>query len=175
MTATTIPIERAPHRGCGRNEVGLHGEATIHIAAPPDRVWAMLADVTRMAEWSPECIRCQWLDGATGAAVGVRFRGWNRLPFVGTWTSTNTIVRCVPGAELAWVVGKDPLDPNTCWEYVLTPAGSGTEVVERYEMRREPWIVRIYYRLVGRGRRLQEAMEETLRCLKDAAEEQTRR
>lgn len=73
------------------------------------------------------------------------------------------------------VVGKDPLDPNTCWEYVLTPSASGTDVVERYEMRREPWIIRGYYRLVGRGRRLHEAMEMTLRSLKEAAEQQTSR
>lgn len=148
----------------------MRGEARTFIAAPPDQIWAMLADVTRMGEWSPECIRCQWLDGATGAAVGARFRGWNRLPFVGTWTSMNTIVRCVPGAELAWVVGNNPADPNTCWEYVLTPSGSGTTVIERYEMHREPRIVRLYYRLVGRAGRLERAMEETLRRLKQVAE-----
>jgi hypothetical protein len=148
----------------------MQGQARIFVAAPPDHVRAMLADVTRMAEWSPECIRCQWLNSATEAAVGVRFRGWNRLPFVGTWTSINTIVRCVPGAELAWVVGKNPGDPNTCWEYLLTPSGSGTDVVERYEMRREPAVVRGYYRLVGRRAGLQRAMEETLRRLKYAAE-----
>jgi hypothetical protein len=148
----------------------MHGEASAFIEAPRLQVWGMLADVTRMAEWSPECIRCQWLDGAAAAGVGVRFRGWNRLPFVGTWTSVSTITRCVPGAELSWVVGKDPADPNTCWEYLLTPCGSGTKVVERYEMRREPSIVRLYYRLVGRPRRLERAMDETLRRLKKAAE-----
>lgn len=150
----------------------MRGEARTVIGAAPERVWAMLADVTRMPEWSPECRRCEWLDGAPGASVGARFRGWNRLPFVGTWTSVNTIVRCVPGAELAWVVGNNPEDPNTCWEYVLTPSGSGTEVVERYEMRREPWIVLVYYRLVGRSGRLQRGMDDTLRRLKQAAEEQ---
>ena len=153
----------------------MQGQARTFIDAPADQVWAMLADVARMGEWSPECIRCEWLDSATEAAVGVRFRGWNRLPFVGTWTSISTIVRCVPGRELAWVVGKDPADPNTCWEYVLTPSGSGTDVVERYEMRREPGIVRVYYRLFGRRARLQRAMEETLRRLKQAAETQADR
>lgn len=148
----------------------MEGEARTFIAAPADQVWAMLADVTRMGEWSPECVRCQWMGGATRAAVGVRFRGWNRLPFVGTWTSVSTIVRCVPGTELAWVVGKDPVDPNTCWEYVLTRAGSGTTVVERYEMRREPSIVRLYYRLIGRQRRLQRSMDETLCRLKEAVQ-----
>lgn len=148
----------------------MQGEAEIHIAAPPERIWAMLADVTRMGEWSPECVRCRWLDDAEGAAVGARFRGWNRLPFVGTWTSTSTIVTCVPGRELAWAVGNDPADPNTRWRYVLTPAGNGTRVVERYEMLREPMIVRAYYRLARRSRRLDRSMAETLQRLKETAE-----
>jgi hypothetical protein len=130
----------------------------------------MLADVTRMGEWSPECIRCQWLDDPPGARVGARFQGWNRLPFVGTWKSTNTIVACDPGVELAWAVGNDPDAPNTRWQYVLSPGAAGTDVVERYEMLREPRIVRMYYGLIGRPRRLERAMEETLRRLKVAAE-----
>jgi hypothetical protein len=103
--------------------------------------------------------------------VGARFRGWNRLPFAGTWTSVNTIVTCEPGRRLAWAVGKDAADPNTRWEYVLSPAGSGTAVVERYEMLREPWVVRAYYRLIRRPRRLQRAMDETLGRLRTGAEQ----
>jgi hypothetical protein len=38
-----------------------------------------ITDVTRMGEWSPECYRCVWLDGATAAYVGARFRGYNKL------------------------------------------------------------------------------------------------
>lgn len=130
----------------------------------------MLADVTRMPEWSPECIRCQWLDEPAGPRVGARFRGWNRLPLAGTWTSINTIVTCDPGRELAWAVGKDPADPNTRWRYLLSGDAARTEVVERYEMLREPWIVRAYYRLTGRSRRLESAMQQTLRRLKASAE-----
>ena len=149
----------------------MRGEAKVFIAAPAERLWAMVADVTRMGTWSPECIRCEWLDGATGPAVGARFQGWNRLPFVGTWRSTSTIVTCVPGRALEWVVGRDPADPNTRWEYHFSPAGSGTEVTERYEMLREPWIVLVYYRLAGRSRRLQRSMDQTLQRLKARAEQ----
>ena len=149
----------------------MRGKAKVFVSVPPERLWEMLADVTRMGEWSPECIRCEWLDGATGPAVGVRFQGWNRLPFVGTWRSTSTIVTCVPGRALAWVVGKDPADPNTRWEYDLSPIGFGTELTERYEMLREPWIVLAYYRLVGRSGRLAHSMDETLQRLKDHAEQ----
>jgi len=54
------------------------GDASIHIAAPPDLVYELVADVTRMGKWSPECYRCEWLDVATSASVGARFRGYNR-------------------------------------------------------------------------------------------------
>ena len=48
------------------------------VAAPPEAVWDLLADVTRIGEFSPECKQAEWLDGATGAAVGARFAGYNQ-------------------------------------------------------------------------------------------------
>ena len=38
----------------------------------------MVADLPRMGEWSPECQRVEWEDGATGPAEGARFVGHNR-------------------------------------------------------------------------------------------------
>ena len=54
------------------------GDASIDVAAPPHVVYDLITDVTRTGEWSPECCRCEWLDGATTAAAGARFRGYNR-------------------------------------------------------------------------------------------------
>ena len=48
------------------------------IAAPAEQVWAMVSDVTRMGEWSPEAEGATWLGDASGAAPGARFRGTNR-------------------------------------------------------------------------------------------------
>ena len=50
-----------------------HDEVRLVMAAPPDAVYAVVADVTRMPELSPEVTECRWLDGATGPAVGARF------------------------------------------------------------------------------------------------------
>jgi hypothetical protein len=33
-----------------------------------------------MGELSPECRRCEWIAGATGPAVGARFKGTNQHP-----------------------------------------------------------------------------------------------
>ena len=41
-------------------------EVTIDVSAPPERVYGLISDITRMGEWSPECRRCEWIDGATG-------------------------------------------------------------------------------------------------------------
>ena len=51
----------------------------VHVNAPPETVWAILANLDRMGERSPECYRVEWLDGAESPArVGARFKGWNR-------------------------------------------------------------------------------------------------
>jgi carbon monoxide dehydrogenase subunit G len=55
------------------------GQVQVHVNAPPETVWAILANLDRMGEWSPECDRVEWLDGAESPArVGARFKGWNR-------------------------------------------------------------------------------------------------
>ena len=41
----------------------LTGQVQIHIEAQPEKVYALVSDVARMGEWSPECYRCEWMDG----------------------------------------------------------------------------------------------------------------
>jgi uncharacterized protein YndB with AHSA1/START domain len=52
---------------------------TREIAIPAEKVWAMVSDVSRMGEWSPENEGGSWLAGATGAQPGAEFRALNRL------------------------------------------------------------------------------------------------
>jgi uncharacterized protein YndB with AHSA1/START domain len=54
------------------------GRASVDIAAPPELVYDLITDVTRMGDWGPECYRCEWLDGATAPSIGARFRGYDR-------------------------------------------------------------------------------------------------
>ena len=53
----------------------MQGSVTVHMAAPPERVWSLVSDVTNTGRFSPETFEAEWLDGATGPAVGARFRG----------------------------------------------------------------------------------------------------
>ena len=43
---------------------GLHREASIEIHASPEAVYALVSDLPRMGEWSPENIGGEWQNGA---------------------------------------------------------------------------------------------------------------
>ena len=45
------------------------------MAAPPEKIWDLVSDVTKIGRYSPETFEAEWLDGATGPAVGAKFRG----------------------------------------------------------------------------------------------------
>lgn len=117
--------------------------AAVH--APPERVWQLLADVTRMSQWSPEVVEVEWLDGATAPAVGARFRGRNRRRQA--WSTTCTLTDVEPQRLLAWRVGKG----ETTWRFELSPAEEGTVVTETFEIVQEPGPVGRWLTKVGTG------------------------
>jgi hypothetical protein len=151
---------------------GTRGEARQRIAAPPGALYDLVADVTRMGEWSPECIRCEWLDGATGPAVGARFKGTNKRGLI-RWSTTPRIVAAVPGREFAFVTTHRGHD-ETRWRYRFDPDGDGTMVRETFEMLADlPWYLRLIERIAmgvkDRHADLEGGMSETLRRLAAAA------
>ena len=70
-------------------------EVSTHIDAPPQKVYELIADLPSMGKWSPECVRCDWLGGATAPAPGVKFRGRNRIGWR-RWSTTGTVVTASP-------------------------------------------------------------------------------
>ena len=77
----------------------MHDSVTVHMSAPPDEVWALVSDVTRIGSYSPETFEAEWLDGATGPAVGAKFRGHVKRNGKGPvyWTEC-VVTDCVPGS-----------------------------------------------------------------------------
>lgn len=147
-------------------------EAKIHIDAPPDAVYALVADVTRMGEWSPENIGGEWVDGATGPAVGARFKGKNKRK--ASWTTKCTVTKADPGREFAFDVGKG----ETKWAYRFDAAGGGTDVVESFEIVKRPGAIGRFFTKLGTGLPWSEreadllrGVEQTLANLKVAAED----
>ncbi|HYN74654.1 MAG TPA: SRPBCC family protein [Candidatus Limnocylindria bacterium] len=102
---------------------------SLSVAAPPETVYGLVADLARMSEWSPETTEIRWLDGATQAQVGARFRGTNRNGFR-RWNTICTVVTAVPGIELSWRSSSFGLSV-ALWTYRFTADGeSGTTVTE---------------------------------------------
>lgn len=104
-------------------------EASAIIAAPPAVVWEIVSDIDVPARFSTELQATQWLDGDDGPRVGARFVGRNRHPAAGEWETTCTIVTCVPGRELGWVVD-DPELPGAQWRFTLEPVAGGTRLTQ---------------------------------------------
>jgi hypothetical protein len=108
------------------------GSANIEIGAPPLAVYQLVSGITRMGEWSPECYRCEWLDGATGATVGVQFRGHNRLGRI-RWQRAAVVTAADPGREFAFAILNKNGRQDTLWSCRLSPLGEGTGMVESNE------------------------------------------
>jgi hypothetical protein len=118
-----------------------------HVAAAPAVVWRLVGDPTRMGEWSPEAVAQAWLGGATGPAVGARFRGRNRNGRH-RWSTVCTVVAWTPEREVAWDVETVGL-ATARWSYRLLPDGDGTLLVEEFTDHRGPLMKVIG--VLGRG------------------------
>lgn len=149
----------------------MHDSVTVHMAAPPERVWELVSDVTQIGRFSPETFEAEWLDGATGPAVGAKFRGHVRRNEKGPvyWT-TCTVTACEPNKEFTFVVG-DPASAMNTWSYELQPSGDGTDVTESFRLA-DKLPFRVYWALLGwaRGRRNHDDMQRTLDRIKDVVE-----
>ncbi|NKY52635.1 SRPBCC family protein [Nocardia vermiculata] len=144
-------------------------EATVDIAAGPDRVWAVVSDLARMPEFSPTTVRMIPLGGTVHA---------------GTWTvnlnkvrgmyypTTSRIVRHEPNQAFAFRMNEN----GTVWSYSLEPIESGTRLTERRDVPngvRKPVRIAIDKFLGGEQQfegDLVAGMNETLAKIKAAAE-----
>lgn len=99
-------------------------EVEVHVEAPPERVWPVVADIATPTQFSAEIQETIWLDGVATAATGARFTGRNQHPARGEWETTSTVVECDPERVFAWAVG-DPERPSALWRFELEPDGAG--------------------------------------------------
>ena len=67
----------------------MQGSVTVSIAAPAEQIWELIADIRNTGKFSPETFEAEWLDGATGPALGALFRGHVRRNEIGPvyWTT----------------------------------------------------------------------------------------
>lgn len=141
------------------------------IAAPAERVWAMVSDVTRMGEWSPENEGGTWLGGATGPKPGAKFRGANRNGNK-KWKTVATIVDAEPGRLFSFRVAAAGLKVSE-WRYAFEPTPGGCRVTETWIDHRgriAKTLAKPVSGVADRAAHNRQGMEQTLDRLKAAAE-----
>ena len=151
-----------------------HDEVSIEIAATPEQVYALVSDIPRMGEWSPECFRCAWTKGATGPAVGARFKAINKGGRGPAWFNTPTVTVADPGKEFAFNRNGPGIGSYT-WRYVMEPTATGTRLTESFDAERRlgsamTWITEKWTGSDDRDGDLHQGMVTTLARLKEAAE-----
>ncbi len=100
---------------------------SIFVACPPSALYDLVADVTRMGEWSPICRECWWDDGA-GPHVGAWFTGRNQTAD-DEWQTRSQVVAAERGRIFAFEVN----DGRVSWAYRFAPVDGGTELTESWE------------------------------------------
>ena len=103
---------------------------SIEINAPVEKVWAMVTDLPRMGEWSPENQGGEWADGATAPAVGATFKGKNSNGKK-NW-STSVKVNALE-VERKFSFGLLVFGKNWCdWVYEIEPTATGCRVTHSW-------------------------------------------
>lgn len=150
----------------------MRDSVTVHMSAPAEKIWELVSDITNTGKFSPETLEAEWLGGATGPAVGTKFRGHVKRNGRGPmyWTVCR-IVTCEPGRAFAFtVLGPGGMPVNT-WSYRFEPNGDGTDVTESFELHKS-LPLRLYWFLAGwtRGKTNRNGMLTTLNRIKAVVE-----
>jgi hemerythrin-like domain-containing protein len=134
--------DRKPSR-----RVQLENHVAVTVDADIDEVWDVVRDVTRVGEWSHECVGAKWLAGASAPAPGARFKGRNRAS-VFRWGRVCEIVSADP-YELVWKTVPSALYPDSSqWRITLTKVDEGTRIAQDFHVLRAPKVLAVLYAIV---------------------------
>ncbi|GAS96549.1 cyclase/dehydrase [Mycolicibacterium canariasense] len=98
-------------------------QAQIDIDAPVSEVWALISDLRRMPQWSPQCRAMKVLGRTRVGAKAINVNRRNNM----FWPTTCTITELEPQRSLAFRVDFNAMR----WSYELEPLdGGGTRVIE---------------------------------------------
>ena len=141
------------------------------IAAPAERVWAMVADLDRMGEWSPENDGGRWVGSSDGPEVGAVFggrnhNGWRR------WRTKVTVIESDAPRRFAFRLRIGSLG-GCDWVYDIEPIGDSCRVTESWVDHRT-WVLKkvgwAFSGVADRATHNRATMEATLDALARAAE-----
>ena len=159
---------------------------SLEMACSPEEAWQLVSDVTRIGEFSPECIDARWIDGAAGPAKGARFEGTNRVVSDAgdaevIWIRPCTVTTAEPPGRFAYTVG-DRYDgsPATEWEVLIEPTEMGCRITQRFHhlpgglsglrQQADSDPARAAQIVADRADGLRQGMTQTLAAMKDVLE-----
>lgn len=114
---------------------------TVEVAAPPERVWQVLADVTRWPEWTPTVTSVRRLDDGELRVGSRAVVEQPRLP-----RTEYVVTDLVPGRSFTWVATRPGV--RTVATHVVEPTATGARV--RLAVAQEGWLGAVMGRLLRR-------------------------
>jgi uncharacterized protein YndB with AHSA1/START domain len=143
--------------------------ASVDVAARPEAVWAVVSDVARMPEWSPELRRLYVLGGGKQPRVGTTLLGINRRKYV-VWPTTSKVTRFEPGRAVAWKTRES----GATWTYELEATETGTRLTGRRDLPKFTLGTTVLGPVIGgaegHDRELAEGIRSTLERIKATVE-----
>lgn len=103
-----------------------HIEHSVEIAATPEQVWALVSDLPRISEWSPQVMKTFVRDRPL--QQGSRLFNLNRKGLL-VWPTRAKVVRFEQDREVAWKIKEN----GSTWSFTLEPTDAGTRLVQRRE------------------------------------------
>lgn len=97
-------------------------QAQIDIDAPVATVWALVSDLSRMPQWSPQCRLMKALGPVRQGTRTINLNRRNRM----FWPTTCVVTEVIPEKKMAFQVNQN----GTIWSYELEPTDAGTRLVE---------------------------------------------
>jgi hypothetical protein len=147
---------------------------SIEINASPDSVFRTVTDLPAMGRLSPENTGGTWLKGASGPAIGAKFKGTNAHG-AKSWTTTVTVVELTPPRAFAFEVKVGPAKVAR-WAYAIEATPTGSRVTESWRDRRSTlskWIGGKSSGVANRDQFTVQSIQTTLENLKKTLEQAT--
>ena len=145
---------------------------SVHVEADPAAVYDLVSDQTRVGEWSPQCVRCEWEDPARAGEVGAVFVGHNETADR-SWSTRSTVVVADRPREFAWEVGPGLVR----WAFQIERDGHGARLTESWQfldgglaMFAERYGDEAEAQIADRTQAAHEGIPQTLRAVKDILE-----
>lgn len=102
-------------------------EESIEVSNPPAEVWALISDIRRMSNWSPQVVK-SFIKGGV-SRKGAKFLNINRDGFK-VWPTQAMVVDFEPDTRLSWRVKEN----FSVWSLNLEPTETGgTRIIQRRE------------------------------------------